>query len=68
MKEFVDRYQRAAVDFGNPSVPNDEKVQPPSINSIKNRALLMMHPELVVKNARKLKRPALYDLYNEQED
>lgn len=68
MKEFVDRYQRAAVDFGNPSVPLDEKVQPPSINSIKNRALLMMHPELVVKNARKLKRPALYDLYNEQED
>jgi hypothetical protein len=47
MREFVDRYQRAAVDFGNPSVPLDEKVQPPSINSIKNRALLMMHPELV---------------------
>ena len=68
MREFVDRYQRAAVDFGNPSVPIDEKVQPPSINSIKNRALLMMHPELVVKNARKLKRPALYDLYNDEED
>jgi len=30
--------------------------------------LLMMHPELVVKNARKLKRPALYDLYNDEED
>lgn len=68
MQEFVNKYQRAAVDFGNPSVPLDEKVKPPSISSIKNRALMMMNPELIVKNARKLKRPALYDLYNEEEE
>jgi imidazoleglycerol phosphate dehydratase HisB len=68
MREFVDRYQRAAVNFGNPSVPMDEKVRPPSVSSIKNRAMLMMHPELVVKNASKLKRSVLSELYDEEED
>jgi hypothetical protein len=68
MREFVDRYQRAAINFGNPSVPMDEKVRPPSVSSIKNRAMLMMHPELVVKNARLLKRSALSDLYDPEED
>jgi len=67
-KNFADRYQRAAANFANPSVPLDEKVQLPSATSIKNRAVLMMHPELIVKNARKLKRPALYDLYNPKEE
>ena len=68
MREFVDRYQRAAVNFGSPSVPMDEKVRPPSMSSVQRRAMMMMHPELVVRSARPLKRSVLADLYDEEED
>lgn len=57
-------YRQAAKNYDDQSVPLDQRVKPPSIKSVTERAKLMLNPELSVQKARKTQRQGLSRLYN----
>jgi hypothetical protein len=60
--ELQEAYRNAADTFSDESVPLEDKVKPPSIKTITNRAVIMIHPDLAVKSVDRFKRKAFMEM------
>jgi len=56
MKKLNDAYQSAARELSDPEVPLEDKVKIPSFETIKNRAISMINPEINLMKADRMKR------------